>query len=90
MALQSLQRGKPHTAIKAIKETIELLAEEDLVQLFADQYDTLARVYWAMKDKKKAELYAKMALDILGDYAFLNERDKSQDLQKLLKGFSSR
>jgi hypothetical protein len=39
-----------------------LLAPEELWDMFAEQYENMARIFWMLKDRKNAEKYARMSL----------------------------
>lgn len=86
--LEFLKKGKAYSAIKAIKDTLDLLAEEGLELMAVEQYESLARIYWAMENREMAETYAQMSLDVLKEYTHLDQkRDTKGDLEALLASF---
>lgn len=86
--LQNLKKGKKYSAIKSIKDTLDLLAEEGLELMAVEQYESLARIYWRMENRKMAEEYAEMSLNILTEYAHLGQkRDVKRDMEALLASF---
>ena len=62
---KAYQAGEAERAISLTNEILELMKEEDLFQLYSEQYENLGRIYWASGDKTNAIKYAKKSLDIL-------------------------
>jgi ABC-type branched-subunit amino acid transport system ATPase component len=85
--VEQLGRGRLYQAIKLSKEILTLLEEEDLVPLFSEQYDAIARIYWALKDRRNAERYGRKALEVLGNFGYVDPENEQDDLNMLLANF---
>ncbi len=68
------------------EEILELMRQEDLFQLYSEQYENLGRVYWAIGDKKKAEKYARMSLAVLEEQGYV--KVESGHVRMLLRSFA--
>jgi len=80
-----LKEGKPNGAIRAAEEVLQHMKDEDLTSMLTDQYANLARLNLHAQDKEKAEEYANLALDLLGNLGFLGTDYEDQwDMEKLL------
>jgi tetratricopeptide (TPR) repeat protein len=82
--VRRLRNGRPQAAIDSANEAIDLLEKEGLYQQLSDYYESIARIYRAINDKKRARVYASKALGVLTDYVLLEGSDNNQDLETLL------
>ena len=69
-------------AIAMAGEALQLMQVEELRSLYAEQYDTLGRLYWAAGDKEAAVEHARISLEVLEDVGYV-EHDPSH-LPRLL------
>ncbi len=60
--------------------------QEELFPMYSEQYENLARTYWAVGDWKMATKYARMSLDLLKEQGYI-EKYTEQHLAALLKSF---
>ncbi len=67
-------------------EVLQLMREENLFQLYSEQYENLARIYWAAKDRDEAVKYAKMSLEMLVEQGYI-QRVEPEHLQMVLNTF---
>ncbi|KAF2748378.1 SET domain-containing protein [Sporormia fimetaria CBS 119925] len=80
-----------HAAITDAEEMVELMKEEGLTALLADQYVVLAKLWVLYGEREKAEEYAELAVDILGDMGFLGGESKEEwGVERLLEAFGAR
>jgi hypothetical protein len=85
--LDFLNRGKVHGAVKMIREAIDLMEQENLRPLMTEQYETLARIQWALGAKEKGVEYARESIQLLTDHGFMDPRDFDENLMGLLYSF---
>lgn len=82
-----LNRGKVHGAVKMIREVIDVMDKENLRPLMTEQYETLARIQWALGNKEKGVEYARESIRLLTDHGFMDPRDFDENLMGLLYSF---
>lgn len=70
------------TAVKLTHDILDLMREEDLFLLYAEQYENLARIYWASGNRENAQKYAKMSMAELEKLGFTES--ESEQLQLIL------
>ncbi|KAF2191840.1 SET domain-containing protein [Zopfia rhizophila CBS 207.26] len=80
--------GKAQKAIKLGHEIIDLLEKEGLTPMLTEQYVILARLYLALDERKEAEEYSELALEVLRNHGFLGTADEEWDLERLIRSFS--
>ncbi|KAH6693539.1 hypothetical protein F5X68DRAFT_247852 [Plectosphaerella plurivora] len=85
--LDYLDRGKVHGAVKMIREVIDVMEKENLRPLMTEQYETLARIQWALGAKEKGVKYARKSIQLLTDHGFMDPRDFDENLMGLLYSF---
>ena len=83
---EAFRDGKASEAIRFTVEALELQRKEDLFPLYSQQYENLARIYWAVGDWKMSTKYARMSLDLLTEQGYIEAYDE-QHLAMLLKTF---
>ncbi len=84
--VEAYQAGNAERAVALTEEILELMRQEDLFQLYSEQYENLGRVYWAIGDKKKAEKYARMSLAVLEEQGYV--KVESGHVRMLLRSFA--
>lgn len=82
-----LNRGKIHGAIKMINEVIDLMKLEHLEPLMAEQFETLAHLHWALRQRTKAMSYAEEYIRLLTDHGFMDPRYAATHLAELIASF---
>jgi len=75
-------------AIAVLKKALKTLKEEDIEALAGELYQSLANIYSALNEKDEALYWAGKTLDIQQDYIHLAPRNRTADLEELMKEFS--
>ncbi len=70
--VEAFQAAKAAKAIKLTHEILELSRQEEIFPLYSEQYENLARIYSAIKDRKNMLKYAQMALDTLAEQGYID------------------
>jgi hypothetical protein len=68
------KNGDAPRAIMLTNDIIENMEIEEMYSLIAEQYENLARIYWAVNDKKKAKILAQKSIDYLLEQGYLEPR----------------
>ncbi|KAK0625408.1 hypothetical protein B0T17DRAFT_590995 [Bombardia bombarda] len=71
-AVQAFTDGKPYQALRITRQVLNLLPLEGLFPLYSEQYENIARVYWMLRDREKAEKYARISLDVLAEQGYIS------------------
>ena len=86
--VEALQRGAVQEAVDSLRRALKYLEQEGLEPLSADVYEGLARIYWAVRDKKRARVFARKAVDYRADFGeTLAPSNRTADLEAMLKSF---
>ena len=86
--VKSLQKGNVREAVNILREALMYLEEEGLEALSGDIFEALARIQWAMGDKKRARENAQKAVDYRADFGGnLEPTNRARDLEVMLSGF---
>jgi hypothetical protein len=83
----ALERNRVYDAVRLANEILVLLEAEELVPLFTEQYEALARIYYKVGDKKAAEVYGMKSLGILKDHGLLEPGQEKLHLENMLAEF---
>jgi hypothetical protein len=70
-AIGAFQAGKVYLSLKLTRQILPLLPKENMFQEVADQYENMSRIYYVMRDRKKATKYAKKSLGVLVEMGYL-------------------
>ncbi|KAH8890657.1 hypothetical protein GQ53DRAFT_603754, partial [Thozetella sp. PMI_491] len=65
LMVKALQRGDAKGAINILQEAIKSLQVEGLEALSGEVYESLARIYWVLGDKRRAREHAAKAVEYL-------------------------
>ena len=88
--VSAIQKGDVRGAINVLRDALKLLEQEGLVNLSGEVYESLARIYWAVGDKKRAREHAEKAVNYLADFdSLLEPRNRTEDLESMLRKFDS-
>lgn len=69
-------RGKDlRGAIEMAEEGLALVRREELRGLYAEQHDTLGRLYWAAGDRALGIEHARISLEVLEDVGYIEHDD---------------
>ena len=71
-AIDAFQSGKPYQALRLTRQVLNLLPSEELFPLYSEQYENMARIYWVLRDMKKAEENARVSLEILAEQGYID------------------
>ncbi|GAB1317386.1 SET domain-containing protein [Madurella fahalii] len=85
-AIRAFQAGRPYQALRFTRQIINLLPSEELFPMFSEQYENMARIFYVLRDKKNAEKYATMSLEILAEQGYI-ESVRPEHLEQLWKRF---
>lgn len=86
----ALQKGDVRGAITTLVETLKHFEEEGLEALSGEIYEGLARIYWAVGEKKTAKDLARKAVEYRGDFGGgLAPVDHVAELEKILVAFDA-
>ena len=69
--VEAFVAGKPHQALRLSRQVLDLIPTEELFPLYSEQYENMARAYWHMWDREKADKYARMSLDVLAEQGYI-------------------
>ena len=88
LMVAALQRGDVRGGINTLREALKVLEEEGLEPLSGEVYEGLARIYWAVGDKKAARKFAIKAVDYSADFGgSLEPSNRTADVEGLLRSF---
>ncbi len=82
--IKAVEEQKFKEAIKHHREVIRAIEEEQLTPHLGDYYEVMSRLYSAVRDKKSAVNYAKMALEEFAEFG--EGLEGKEDLQMVAKG----
>ncbi|KAK3384895.1 hypothetical protein B0H63DRAFT_494124 [Podospora didyma] len=85
-AIDAFQSGKPYQALRLTRQVLNLLPSEELFPLYSEQYENMARIYWVLRDMKKAEENARISLEILAEQGYI-ERFRPEYLDMMWRRF---
>ncbi|KAK3346132.1 hypothetical protein B0T25DRAFT_551148 [Lasiosphaeria hispida] len=86
-AISAFQTGRSYQALRITRQVVNLLPAEELFPLYSEQYENMARVYFVLRDREKAEKYAKLSLDVLAEQGYI-DRVKPELLDTMWKRFA--
>jgi hypothetical protein len=66
-AVRAFQGGKPYQALRFTRQVVAQLAAEELVTLYSEQYENMARIFYVLRDMGNAEKWARMSLGVLAE-----------------------
>jgi hypothetical protein len=84
-AIAAIDNMDSSRAAELSHEVLRLARTEELYPMFGEQYNTLARIYWIRRERKKAERYAQMSLDVLEAQGYIKK--SPEHLAMLLRSF---
>ena len=88
--VEALQKGDVRGAISILQDALKMLKEEGLEPVSGEIYEGLARIYWAVGDKKTGKEYARKAVDYHVDFdGALAPTNRTADLEIMLQGFEA-
>jgi hypothetical protein len=89
--IDAIEDGKLYMAIKLSKQCLTMVEEEaGMETLITEQYEAIARLYWALTDRRNADKYARMALQHVRASGLMEPgTTEDQDVAKLLTSFDN-
>jgi hypothetical protein len=88
--MAALTQGDIRGALQTIQMGLEYLEDEGLEGLSGDMYESLARIYWAMGQKKLARENGILSVGFRTDYGGnLEVVNKTRELEELLLSFDA-
>lgn len=83
--LKAYKDGDARKAIADTHEILGLLQAEELLPLYSEQYDNLARIHWVIKERDTAIKYAQKSLDLLAQQGYIEPHPRN--LETLISTF---
>ncbi|KAH8890037.1 SET domain-containing protein [Thozetella sp. PMI_491] len=83
---EAYHEAKASDAIRYTVEALELMRQEELFPMYSEQFENLARIYWAVGDWKMATQHARKSLDLLKEQGYI-EGYNERHLASLLQSF---
>ncbi len=86
--VEAIQRGDLRGAVSILRAALVDLETEGLEAISGDVHEGLARIFWAVGDKKTAREHGRKAVDYRADYGLgLEPRNRTADLESMLASF---
>ncbi|KAL2268232.1 hypothetical protein VTJ83DRAFT_3078 [Remersonia thermophila] len=85
-AIRAYQAGRAYQALRFTRQVINLLGPEGLWQLYPEQYENVARIFYTLRDRANAEKYANMSLGLLAEQGEIPRADR-EAVERLLARF---
>lgn len=86
---KAFEAGDAFKAIRLTEEMLELARQEELWPVYSELYDNLARIYWAIGNKREAVTYTRLSLKVLKEQGYVDDKmDEELQVAMLIRTFA--